>query len=330
MDVRSAFTFPDQETIEVRETVFLRDLDARAFVSQIPNGPRPRFVWRGPATDPVFCLQNCREATFAHLDVVCETPCEAVFLIERTKTGPGVIPSTLHQFRDVRIFGNGVARHGYWVRATIDENNEHGRWDACSVYGARVGWSFAGQQSKEHLLTQCRFESGAAAIEAESGFQWISGTAAVCEVGISLTRVGEPVLIQGVGFEACARLLRGPAASTASQPVTLMAVRYEADQLNSDGDCIVIQHSGPLRLEGCRLGGGKQRVPRIALLGIGLQSALIAGNTFGAFGEHRVCPIRAQQPANAKIEWRANTYQRDAQDPQNTESRISWAPRFYA
>ena len=50
-------------------------------------------------------------------------------------------------------------------------------------------------------------------------------------------------------------------ASTESQPVTLLAVRSEADQLNSDGDCIVLQNGGPLRLE------GGQRVPRIALLG---------------------------------------------------------------
>jgi hypothetical protein len=329
MGVTLPLTFPEHQTIEVRQTIFLRDLDARAFVSRLPNGPRPRFVWRGPATDPVFCLQNCREATFAHLDVVCETPCESVFVFERTKTGHGVIPSTLHQFRDVRIFGNGIARHGYWARATIDANNEHGRWDACSVYGAMIGWCFDGQQSKEHLLTQCRFESGAVAIAAESGFQWISGTAAVCDVGISLKRVGEPLLVQGVGFEACGRLLNGLGASTASQPVTLVSVRYEADQLNADGDCIVVRHAGPLRLEGCRIGGGKQRVPRIGLLGIGPQSALLAGNTFGAFGAHRVCPIRAQQPNMAMVEWQSNTYQRDAQDSQNTERRTSWASKFY-
>ena len=247
MDVNAAVSFPEPETIDVRQTIFLRDLDARAFVSRVANGARPRFVWRGPASDPVFCIQNCREVTFEHMDVVCETPSEAAFLIERTRSGPGVIPSTLHQFRDVRVFGNTLARHGYWARSTIDENNEHGRWDACSVYGTTLGWRFDGQQSKEHLLTQCRFESGVSAVASASGFQWISGTAAVCEVGISLTRVGEPVLIQGVGFEACARLLRGPGASTASQPITLLAVRYESDQLNPDGDCIVIQHGGPLR-----------------------------------------------------------------------------------
>jgi hypothetical protein len=329
MDVNAALLSPEHERIDVRETIFLRDLDARAFVSRLPNGRRPRFVWRGPASDPVFCLQNCREATFEHLDVVCETPCEAAFVVERTKTGPGVIPSTMHQFRDVRIFGNRLARIGYWARSTIDENNEHGRFDSCSVYAAAIGWRFDGQQSKEHLLTHCRFESGTAAVAAESGFQWISGTAAVCDVGISLTRVGEPVLIQGVGFEACARLLQGPGASTASQAVTLLAVRYESDQLNSDRDCIVLRHGGPLRVEGCRLGGGNQPMPRIALLGIGEQSVLIAGNTFGAFGAHRVCPVRAQQPTRVKVEWRANTYQRDAQDPQNTESRITWASKCY-
>ena len=90
-------------------------------------------MWRGPATDPVFSLENCRESVIEHVDVVCETPCPAVFLIRRTKSGKGVIPSTLHQFHDVRIFGNARARRGYDYTSAIDENNEHGRWDSCSV-----------------------------------------------------------------------------------------------------------------------------------------------------------------------------------------------------
>ena len=49
-------------------------------------------------------------------------------------------------------------------------------------------------------------------------------------------------------------------------------------------------------MTGCRLGGGKQRIPRIALLGVGAQVATISGNTFGAFGAHRVCPSPRAEP----------------------------------
>ena len=82
-------------------------------------------------------------------------------------------------------------------------------------------------------------------------------------------------------------------------------------------------------MTGCRIGGGKQRIPRIALLGTGPQVVTIAGNTFGAFGAHRVCPIRASQHASVNVTWGNNAYQRDALDPQNVESRLVWAEKSY-
>ena len=322
--------YSDPDVVEVRRTIRMRDLDARATIARREGAGRPRFVWRGPATDPVFALENCREAVVEHIDVVCETKCAAVFRVARTKTGAGVIPSTMHQFRDVRVFGNGLASRGYEYVAATDANNEHGRWDSCSVYGCTdAAWLFTGQQSKEHLLTHCRAESVGTAVSASSSFTWIGGTAAACRIGVVLSRVGDPVVIQGVGFEACGRLLVSDGPTTASQPVTLIGVRYEADQLHADGDCILLRHAGPLNIQGCRIGGGDQRIPRIALLGTGQQVATLTGNTFGAFGAHRVCPVRAQHVENARVTWGHNAYQRAARDPQNTESRIAWAANLY-
>lgn len=320
----------DPEPVELFHTVRLHDLDACLTIARRSDGSRPRFVWRGAAEDPVFALENCRESVIEHIDVVCETPCTAAFLIRRTKSGRGVVPSTMHQFRDVRIFGNGRAQRGFDYTSAIDENNEHGRWDSCSVYGCTdTAWVFSGQQSKEHLLTHCRAESVHTAVSASSSFTWIGGAAAACQIGVVLSRVGDPVVIEGVGFEACGRLLVTDGPTTASQPVTLTGVRYEADQLHADGDCILLRHAGPLTVTGCRFGGGRQRVPRIALLGAGPQVAAIAGNTFGAFGAHRVCPVRAPKPANASVMWGNNAYQRDALDAQNVESRLLWAERAY-
>jgi hypothetical protein len=53
------------------------------------------------------------------------------------------------------------------------------------------------------------------------------------------------------------------------------------------------------------------------------------GNTFGAFGAHRVCPIRAQKYTNVRVTWGTNAYQRDALDPRNIESRLVWAEKAY-
>jgi hypothetical protein len=65
------------------------------------------------------------------------------------------------------------------------------------------------------------------------------------------------------------------------------------------------------------------------LLGVEPQLAAIVGNTFGAFGAHRVCPIRAQKYTNVRVTWGTNAYQRDALDPRNIESRLVWAEKAY-
>ena len=41
----------DPETVELRQTVRLQDLDGCLTIARRADGRRPRFVWRGPATD---------------------------------------------------------------------------------------------------------------------------------------------------------------------------------------------------------------------------------------------------------------------------------------
>lgn len=304
--------------IVIRETVVMRDVDGPPRRVS-PAGTRLRYVWRGHADQPVFLMQNSRDSVWEHVDVVCETPCEAVFVVERTKTGAGVLPSTMHQFRDVRIFGNKLAMRGVWHRSRIDENNEHGRFDSVSVYGCALPWVFQGQQSKEHLLTHCRAEGCRVAVQSDSGFQWVGGTAAVCEIGVELTRVGDPVTLQGIGFEACRRLLVTSGPTTAAQPVALINCRYEADQLHRDRHAIVLRHAGPLVIVGGRFGGGKQAIPRIALLGVGQQTLTLSGVTFGSFGAHRLPPVVTQHVENAMVTGSGLVYQRAEGDAANTQ-----------
>jgi hypothetical protein len=211
----------------------------------------------------------------------------------------------------------------------VDANNEHMEVHACTFNDVGFPIDVEGAQSKEHLITHCRFDGAAVAVRASSSFTMIGGAVARATVGVELTRVGDPVRISGTGFEACGRLLVTSGPTTAAQPVTLDSCRFEADQLHADGDCIVMRNTGPLRVMGSRLGGGQQRIPRIALLGFGEQSAEISGNVFGSYGAHQVCPIRAQNPSLARIQWGRNNYQRFALDPQNTDARTTWAAQFY-
>jgi hypothetical protein len=304
------------------DTLRYRDIDR----GRVPAG---RYVWRGPADQPVFHFADSREIVVEDVEVVCETPTPAVFHVERTRVGPGVHPSTLHHWCNVRINGGNARPACGFLVAGIDQNGEHMRFDGVSVYRCDTGWSFRGQQAKEQLLTQCRAESCAVGIAADSGFTWISGCIAACAVGVELTRVGDPVVIQGVGFEAVGRMLVTSGPTTASQPVTLLSCRYEADQLHADGDCILLRHPGPLLIQGCRFGGGAQRIPRIALTGFGEQSVEIHGSAFGSYGAADVCPIRASTPSQARVTWGRNVYQRSPNDPQNTDARVTWASAAY-
>ena len=296
------------------ETRFYRDMERTAIQPA-------RYVWRGPVDAPVFCFENCRDFRIENIDVVCEAPTEAVFVSERTKTGPGTIPPTLNQFRNVRIFGNGLANVGIDYRATIDENNEHGRFDCVSVYGCKLdGFAFSGQQSKEHLLTLCRIEGSLTGISSESGFTMIGGTIAACGEAVELTNTGDPATLIGVGVETCGRLLVTYGPTTAAQPVVLNNVRYEADQLDESDQAIVMRHAGPLVIVGGRYGGGKQRIPRIALRGTGTQTVELRGVQFGSYGAATVAPILAYPGVDARPSASGCVYQSAEGDAQNTVS----------
>jgi hypothetical protein len=304
------------ETV-LTDTVRLKNLDG----GTIPSG---RYVWRGPADVPMFALEDSRDVVGERIDVVCETPCEAICIIERTRTEPGTIPSTMHGFSRWRVQGNGLAPIGFWCRPRNDENNEHMSWDACWFAAVARPFVFEEQQSKHHYLTHNIIERASVAVSADTAFHWSGGTIAVCGIAFNLTRVGDPVRIESVGVEACGRLLVTSGPTTASQPVTLSGVRYEADQLAADGDCIVMRGPGPLLIQGCRFGGGQQRIPRIALTGFGEQSVELHGNTFGSYGAYQVCPVRAANPSLARVTFGRNVYQRTAGDPQNTDARVTW------
>lgn len=277
-----------------------------------------RYIWRGPANAPVFLLQNCRDFLSSRVDVTVETPCSAVVVCERTKDAPGTIPSTNNGFHRWRIFGNGLAERGFWYRATVDANNEHGEFDANTVYGCGLPFVFEGQQSKHHRLTHNVVESFTYGVLADSAFDWQGGTLAVGACAFVLNNVGDPVRVASVGVEAVTRLLVTSGPTTAAQSVVLDSVRYEADQVAPDGEAIVMWHAGPLTIIGGRYGGGKQPIPRIALRGVGIQSVELVGRPhFGSYGAHAVNPIIAQNPPEALVTG-GYLAQRAEGDPSNT------------
>ena len=67
------------------------------------DGSRIQYIWQGPASDPVFLLQFCRDWVWEHIDVVCESGCESVFRCVRAVTGGGSIAWSNHLFRDILL-----------------------------------------------------------------------------------------------------------------------------------------------------------------------------------------------------------------------------------
>src|SRR5690349_2405275 len=147
----------------------------------------------------------------------------------------------------------------------------------------------------------------------------IGGAVTRATTGVELTRCGDPVVSQGVGFEACGRLLVTSGPSTDAQSVTLIGVRFAADQLHEDGACIRLRHAGPLTLIGGSYGDGDQRVPQIHLAGTGDQAVHIAGAKFGAFGSDQQPVIRVNPGVRSFVTGGVCTYQRNESSSERTK-----------
>jgi hypothetical protein len=300
----------------ISKSIVLRDrADLPAVRSERPN-VRLRFVWRGGAHEPMFVFQNCREPSWERVDITAEKPLEAAFVMERTRHGPGVIPSTMHLWRDVRVFGHGIMERGFWHRRRdTDENNEHARFDSVSVYGyTDCGWLIEGKQSKEHLFTHCRANgdsTGRAGIRAFGSFQWIggamSGNSEACFV------LGPPcdvVRIEGVGCETSARLLTSQGPTGAAYPVLLEQVRFMTDRLHPDGVMIDFRSPGPLTIRGGQFGNGKQPVPTIRVRTVADVAFNCECAAFDARGTHERAAHVFDIPQNTRRDVRisANLY----------------------
>jgi hypothetical protein len=240
----------------------------------------------------MFVFQNCREPSWERVDVTVERPLEAAFVMERTRHGPGVIPSTMHQWRDLRVFGNGLLERAFWHRRRdVDENNEHARFDSVSVYGyTDCAWLIEGTQSKEHLFTHCRAEgdaTGRAGIRSFGSFQWIGGAmSGNAESCFSLGPPCDVVRIEGVGCETSARLLTAQGPTGNAYPVLLEQVRFMTDRLHPDGVMIDFRAPGPLTIRGGQFGNGRQPVPTIRVRTVADFAFVCEGAAFDAWGAH--------------------------------------------
>lgn len=300
----------------ISEPIVFRDRDDLPAARSERPSHRIRFVWRGRTSDPMFVFQNCREPSWERVDVTVERPLAAAFVMERTRTGPGVIPSTMHQWRDVRVFGNALLERGFWHRVNAaDENNEHARFDSVSVYGyTDAAWVIEGKQSKEHLFTHCRASgdtSGRAGLRAFGSFQWIGGAmSGNAETCFALGPPCDVAHIQGVGCETSARLLttHGPGGNV--YPVSLVQVRFMTDQLHPDGVMIDFRAPGPLMIRGGQFGNGRQPVGTIRVRTVADYALICEGAAFDAWGSLEHADRIFDLPTNTRRDVRiaANLY----------------------
>ena len=293
---------------------------------------RIRIVWEGPPDQPVIRLIDCPEPYVADLDIVINTPTYCGIEVINSGTAPR--PSTMPIFDRVRFFGNGKLGDAVRFESRNGANNEHGTFRNVKAFGlngylCHIGLA-ADKQSKEHTFDQCCQEGGLGAVRAPSAFMWRGGTVA----GVSGAAFqlygggGDRVVIRDVGVEASRRLLDlGTEQERTSDgwAVTLEEVRYAADQLDPDGAMVRMYSAGPLRVEGCQLGGGKVPVlPHILVDSFGQPLVRLAANYFDAFGAHRTSPVWTAAGRECIVDWGMNTYSNDDGDPVRTKVLGMW------
>jgi hypothetical protein len=161
------------------------------------------------------------------------------------------------------------------------------------VFGAIIGWRFTGQQSKEHRLTHCTADGCPTGVSASTSFTWEGGTVAGSANAFLLSASGDPVRLTKAGVEGCARLLDTSGPRTDAQSIVLDQVRFAADQLHADGDCVIVRGAGPLLVLGGAYGEGNQAIPHFRANCIGNCAVSMIGVRFGAYGASAVPVLRA-------------------------------------
>lgn len=235
----------------------------------------PTLIWDGDMPNgALFTFENTRDTIVEGMRILIKGRLGAVFRYLRRDAGPGSIPPTNNQRRDIMI----EVQQGGYLRHGIEHLNvEYGNNDCgvdSSVHisnAAEAGWYFEGVQCKAHRLRDCRVNGGGITKHA---VMTVNGASFVWEGGGSSGLTGpvfllgepsDPIAIRDHDGDPSHSFLTvtskfGRTADT--QVVLVSGGRFMCQKGITSPDNIVVnlEAAGPYKFQSWQLGSGNQPV----------------------------------------------------------------------
>src|SRR5215831_1576687 len=223
------------------------------------NGNMVEFVWHGPATSPMWLLQDTRESVFEHFYINASAPNQMMTNAIQIQNGTdGLVLSTSNSFRNVVIeCTNGGCEYGIAILPGPggDHNNEFHSFMKVGVANYTKSAALIGHsQSKNNLFQDFGFgpnDLGQHGIEVNPRGSY---NCIRCRGGNTLgaafyhASCGDVITIDQGNFEGSRRLFETAGPSGAGCSVTISNTRFAINKLAPDGKMIIFQYRGPLNL----------------------------------------------------------------------------------
>lgn len=215
------------------------------------------------ASQHLFDVSDTRQCRWSDFHVIADQKSgggETVDAIFRSANNgvTGAVP-TANIYENIRIEGQGSPggfKRGWFFDGSGSAGNQNN--DLNTFYNCRCqnpteeGWLIDHNQSKSHSLFHCTSSGGNHVIRASGSYRFYGGGGggATSSAAFRQEAVTDNLVIDGFNLENCDRLFELTGTTSAEMPVVISGGRFATGNLNADGDVVVMDHPGPLVLEG--------------------------------------------------------------------------------
>jgi len=304
-----------------------------------------RFIWAGPANEPMFLCTNAFRCVFKGFQIRASDPLQAGFLMVKDTGGSSHPPSSC-LFEDVVIDGvtaGGVVR-GWDISETGTaggNNNEWHLFTLCSVLNySGAGWRIGHINVKSIRFYGCRFNGGAngehGVLVDNGSFHWHGGGGSGTTVAdFYFEDVPDACSIIGFDGENSKRLLASGNETGGPGMVTIQSSRWHSAAMHADG-YMIDWRMPSLALIGNFFGGGSATDPTLIKHQQGAREGFFTciGNQFITTNSSATEPWDVRNITNCAIE--GNFFRDNSQVPEShraipdgTTTPKLWANNYF-
>lgn len=249
------------------DTVEFRDMWG---VRLIGDSRAVEVKWRGPADQPVFRFEHCRDFEVAQLRMLAEMPWYAAIQTRRDNTPPSVVPPRYGHVHDLYIdCNNGKGQNGIVIGGigASNANNDFHTFERVQINAyTHAAFFGSGMQAyglrMEHCevwgngIGQYAFACHGYGTGESPSIIWRGGSIFQNTVAdFVLGRSYQTMIIEGVNVEGSKRFLDLPG-NGGLRTIHLRDVRWSGGGLHADNRAIVAANNFKLLMEGCSFGDG--------------------------------------------------------------------------